>query len=95
MQANRLGEVPGKPEPGRASQNRVRFQDPQSQEPSSLSQLRPSAVEQEFRRRVEEYTSDSEDVRIGNINQGMLGNLVLSNNFVVYKDTFNAPNHSW
>ena len=52
-------------------------------------------MEQEFRRRVEEYTSDSEDVRIGDINQGMLGNLVLSNNFVVYKDTFNAPNHSW
>jgi len=60
MQANRLMEVQ-KAESGRASQNRVRFQDPQSQEPSELSQLRLSAVEQEFRRRVEEYTSDSED----------------------------------
>ena len=37
---------------------------PSPQEPSELSQLRLSAVEQEFRRRVEEYTSDSEDVRI-------------------------------
>merc|ERR1719435_800291 len=59
------GPVQLKPEQGRTSQNRVRFQDPQSQESSELSQLRLSAVEQEFRRRVEqytkEYTSDSED----------------------------------
>merc|ERR1711909_9995 len=59
------GPVQVKPEQGRTSQNRVRFQDPQSQESSELSQLRLSAVEQEFRRRVElytkEYTSDSED----------------------------------
>jgi len=60
MQANRLAEGHGKPEPIRPSQNRVRFQDP-SQESNDLSQLRLSAVEQEFRRRVEEYTSDSED----------------------------------
>jgi len=59
------GPVQLKPEQGRTSQNRVRFQDPQSQESSELSQLRLSAVEQEFRRRVEQYskefTSDSED----------------------------------
>jgi len=54
-------EGQAKPEPGRTSQNRVRFQDPHSQESSELAQLRLTAVEQEFRRRVEEYTSDSDD----------------------------------
>jgi len=57
---NRLNES-HKAEPARPSQNRVRFQDPRAQESSDLSQLRLSAVEQEFRRRVEQYTSESED----------------------------------
>jgi len=73
IQATRLPEIPGKIEPGRTSQTRVRFQDPQAQESSELSQLRPSTVEQEFRKRVKEYnsekefTSDSEDVRTNRI----------------------------
>jgi len=58
-QQNRLEDGMG---PKISQQNRVRFQDPQSQEEdSSLSQLRPQEVEQEFRRRVEEYQEDSED----------------------------------
>lgn len=42
------------------SQSRVRFQDPQEEAPAELV-LRPSAVEQEFRRRLEQYQGDSEE----------------------------------
>ena len=48
---------------------------PDTQESSELSQLRPSTVEQEFRKRVKEYnsekefTSDSEDVRTNRIHR--------------------------
>merc|ERR1719471_1852774 len=48
-----------KPESGRVSVTRVRFQDPQVED--LTAGLRLSSVETEFRRRVEQYTSDSED----------------------------------
>merc|ERR1719462_788644 len=54
------GQRPSQQESGRVSVTRVRFQDPQPEDPI-FTGLRMSKVENEFRRRVEEYTSDSED----------------------------------